>query len=103
MITINDNTQKSWQWDSLLFFVAGSFMLINVAALWVMNFSDIQISLLWAAIPGIVAQAASIAALFKLYPRISSGAPRLARSGAGFALIAGASVMSILKRRVKSL
>jgi hypothetical protein len=92
MITGNNAAQDSRQWDSILFFVAGSFMSVNVVSLWVMNYSNIQISLLWAAIPGIAALTASIIGFFKLYPRISSEAPRLARSGAGFALIAGAAL-----------
>ena len=89
MITKNGNAQKSRQWASILFFAAGSFMLVNVVSLWVMNYSNTQISLLWAAIPGIAALTASITGLLKLYPRISTEAPWLARCGAGFALTAG--------------
>jgi hypothetical protein len=92
MITENGAVQESRQWASILFFAAGSFMLVNVVSLWVMNYSNTQISLLWAAIPGIVALTASIIGLFTLYPRISSQAPWLARCGVGFALIAGASL-----------
>lgn len=92
MITGNNAAQKSRQWDSILFFAAGSFMLINVVVLWIRYYSIFQLSILWAGIPGIVALAASIIGLLKLYPRISSEAPRLARSGAGFSLIAGAAL-----------
>jgi len=89
MRTENGAAQDSRQWDSIMFIVAGSFMSVNAVSLWVMNYSNSQISLLWVAIPGIAALTASIIGLFKLYPRISSKAPWLARSGAGFALIAG--------------
>lgn len=76
------------QWDSLLFFIAGSFLLANVSFLWIRFYSDLQLSIVWAAIPGIIGFATSIIGLFKLYPRLSSRTPWLARSGAGFALIA---------------
>jgi len=89
MLTENGTVQDSRQWDSILFFAAGSFMLVNVVSLWVMNLSNIQMSLLWAAIPGILALTASIIGLFTLYPRISTEAPWLARGGAGFAFTAG--------------
>lgn len=89
MASKNGKAAKPRQWDSILFFVAGSFMLLNVIVLWIRYYSIFELSILWAAIPGIAALTASIAGLFKLYPRISSDAPRLARSGAGFALIAG--------------
>lgn len=65
-------------------------MLINVVVLWIRYYSIFELSILWAAIPGIAALTASIAGLYKLYPRILCDAPRLARSGAGFSLIAGA-------------
>ena len=92
MITKKGKAPKSSQWDSILFFVAGSFMLINVIVLWIRYYSIFQLSILWAAIPGIAALTASIIGLIKLSPRISSEAPRLARSGARFALIAGAAL-----------
>jgi hypothetical protein len=92
MPTNNNQTLKSDQLDSILFLVAGSFMMVNVIVLWLKYLSIIQLSVLWAAIPGIVALTASIIALFKLYPRISSNAPRLTSGGAGFAVLAGAAL-----------
>jgi len=92
MIINNNKVRKSRQWDSILFFAAGIFMLINVSALWIRYLLTLQLSILWAAIPGIAALTASIMGLFKLYPRICSDAPWLARSGAGFALAACAAL-----------
>jgi len=80
------------QWDSIIFFAAGSFMLVNVVCLWMRYISDFRLSILWAAIPGIIAFAASVIGLLRLYPRISSKSPSLARSGAGFALVASAAL-----------
>lgn len=80
------------QWDSILFFAAGSFMLINLAALWLRIYSDSGLSIVWAAIPGIIGFAASVIGLLKLYSRVAFEAPRLARSGAGFALVSGAAL-----------
>lgn len=67
-------------------------MSLNVVALWIKYLSGHSISILWAAIPGIVAFVASVMGLIKLYPRISSSAPWLARGGVGFALLAAASL-----------
>src|SRR5688572_3770705 len=64
-------------------------MLANVMFLWIRVSSDFKLSILWAAIPGIIGFTASVFGLLKLYPRISSEKPWLARSGAGFALAAG--------------
>lgn len=76
------------QWSSILFFIAGTFMLINVVFLWIRFYSDSQLSILWAAIPAIIGLAASVLGLLKLYPRISYETPWLARCGAGFAIVA---------------
>lgn len=76
------------QFDSIMFFVASGFLAINVISLWVRLLSDLQLSILWAAIPGIIAFAASVIGLLKLYPKISSEAPWLSRGSAGFALAA---------------
>lgn len=92
MPTNNNQTIKSDQLDSTLFMVAGSFMMVNVIVLWLRYLSILQLSILWAAIPGIIALTASIIALFKLYPRISFKAPRLTKCGAGFAILAGAAL-----------
>lgn len=74
----------------ILFFSAGILMLVNVAFLWIRYYSNVQLSILWAAVPGIFALTASIIGLLKLHPRVSSTAtPWLAHSGAGFALMAG--------------
>lgn len=85
----NAVARDSKQWDAILFFTAGIFMVVNVTFLWIRVYSDFQLSILWAAIPGIIGFAASVFGLLKLYPRISSERPWLARSGAGFALAAG--------------
>jgi len=92
MIINNNKVRKYRQWDSILFYAAGILMLINVSVLWTRYLSTLQLSILWAAIPGIAALTASILGLFKLYPRICSDAPWLARSGAGFALAACAAL-----------
>jgi hypothetical protein len=84
--------RNSRQWDVILFFASGSFMLINLAALWIRTYFDSGLSIMWAAIPGIIGFAASVIGLLTLYSRISSQAPRLARSGAGFALVSGAAL-----------
>ena len=89
MIIENVGTPVSRKWDSILFFSAGILMLVNVTFLWIRYYSNVQLSILWAAVPGIIAFTASIIGLLKLYPRISSETPWLARSGAGFALMAG--------------
>ena len=63
-------------------------MLINTMFLWIRFYSDYQLSILWAAIPAIIGLEASVFGLLKLYPRVSSNAPLVAKSGAGFALLA---------------
>lgn len=88
MAETNLERRKFKQWNSIMFFVAGGFLAINVIVLWVRLLSDLQLSVLWAAIPGIIAFAASVIGLIKLYPRISPEAPWLSRGGAGFALTA---------------
>lgn len=84
----HSDQRKFKQWHSLMFFIAGGFLAINVIVLWVRVLSDLQLSILWAAIPGMIAFAASVIGLLKLYPRISPEAPWLSRCGAGFALTA---------------
>jgi len=88
---LNEN-KISMKWDSILFFSAGILMLVNVVSLWIRYYSNFQVSILWAAVPGIIAFTASIIGLLKLYPRISSHTPWLARSGAAFALTAAAAL-----------
>ena len=76
-----------------IFFSAGILMLVNVAFLWIRYYSNVQLSIIWAAVPGIFAFTASIIGLLKLHPRVSSTeTPWLAHSGAGFALMAGVSL-----------
>lgn len=90
MINESAGTPVPSKWDSIFFFSAGILMLVNVAFLWIRYYSNIQLSILWAAVPGIFALTASIIGLLKLHRRISStGTPWLAHSGAGFALLAG--------------
>ena len=84
-MTISDSKTG---WESRLFVIAGSFMLINTLMLWVRMLSGYQLSILWAAIPAIIALATSVVGLLKLYPRIATQAPMMAKAGAGFALLA---------------
>ena len=79
------------RWDSRFFIIAGSFMLINTVFLWIRFYSH-QLSILWAAIPAIIALASGLFGLLKLYPRVSIDAPLIAKSGACFALLAGVSL-----------
>lgn len=80
------------RWDSRLFITAGSFMLINTVFLWIRLYSNYQLSILWAAIPAIIGLATGVVGLFKLYAQASANAPLLAKIGAGFALLACASL-----------
>lgn len=75
-------------WDSRLFIIAGSFMLINTVLLWVRYYSNYQLSILWPAIPAITGLASSVFALLKLYPRVAAIAPLIAKIGSGFVLLA---------------
>lgn len=79
-------------WASRLFTAAGVFMLINTAFLWIRFLSDPQMSILWQALSGVIGLACGVLGLFMLYPRAYASAPLLARGGAGFALLAGASL-----------
>jgi hypothetical protein len=76
------------RWDSRFFIIAGSFMLINTAFLWLRFYSNYQLSILWAAIPAIIALAFGVFGLLKLYPLASNNPPLMAKSGAGFAVLA---------------
>jgi hypothetical protein len=80
------------RWDSRFFIIAGSFMLINTAFLWIRVYSNFQLSILWAAIPAIIALASGLLGLLKLYTLASANAPLLAKSGVGFAFLACASL-----------
>jgi len=92
MDNLETSTRDFNRWGSRLFIIAGSFMLINTVVLWTRFFSDFEFSLLWQAIPGIIGLASGVFGLFMLYPRASANAPILAKSGAGFAVLAGASL-----------
>lgn len=87
-----EGKRNSSRWASRLFIVAGSFMLLNTVLLWVRYLSDLQLSILWPAIPGIIGLASGVFGLFMLYPRSLASAPILAKSGAAFALLAAASL-----------
>ncbi|WP_206074721.1 hypothetical protein [Pseudoalteromonas rubra] len=63
-------------------------MLLNTLCLWARHFSGYQLSILWPAIPAIIGLGASVLGLYALHSRIGSHSPRLARWGAGFALVA---------------
>jgi hypothetical protein len=80
------------QWNSRLFIIAGSFMLINTTFLWTRYYSNYELSILWAAIPAIIGFASGVFGLFRLYPLASANAPLVAKIGAAFALLAGASL-----------
>jgi hypothetical protein len=80
------------RWDARFFFIAGSFMLINALFLWLRHYSNYQLSILWPAIPAITGLTSSVFGLLKLYPRVSIGAPVIAKSGICFTLLALASL-----------
>ncbi|WND03848.1 hypothetical protein QGN29_05615 [Temperatibacter marinus] len=74
-------------WQSRLFLSAGSLMAFNTAMLWLRHLSDYKISIIWAAIPAILAFSCAVFGLFKLYNQASLGAPFIAKVGAGAALL----------------
>ncbi|QTL36421.1 hypothetical protein [Pseudoalteromonas viridis] len=76
------------QWDARFFLIAGGCMLLNTLCLWARHFSGYQLSILWPAIPAIIGLGASVLGLYALHSRIGSHSLRLARWGAGFALVA---------------
>lgn len=86
------STRNFSRWRSRLFIIAGSFMSISTVVLWTRFFSDFELPLLWQAIPGIIGLASGVFGLFMLYPRGYANAPLLAKSGAGFAVLAVASL-----------
>lgn len=88
MNDLTNNPKSVSRWDSRLFIIAGSFMLINTVLLWTRHYSDYQLSILWPAIPAIAGLASSVFALLKLYPRVAVIAPLIAKIGAGFVLVA---------------
>ena len=95
MENLTISTSNVSRWDSRFFIIAGCFMLINTLLLWSRHYSNYQLSILWPAIPAITGLASSVFGLLKLYPRVSFDAPLIAKSGAGFALLALASLSSV--------
>mgnify|MGYP006903649893 FL=1 len=75
-------------WNSRLFIIAGFFMLLNTVMLWARLYSNYELSLLWAAIPAIIALSSGVIGLLWLYPLASIQAPGFAKSGVGFAVLA---------------
>ena len=73
------NTKKTKLSDVVFFYLAGGFMLINAVALWGRSITGNQLSLMWAAIPAIIALSASVLGLIKLNPRISYKSPIFAK------------------------
>lgn len=89
-LTLNAGNDSLW--GSRFFTIAGCFMLINTTLLWTRYYSNHELSILWAAIPAIIGLASSVFGLFRLYPLASASAPLVAKIGAAFALLAGASL-----------
>jgi hypothetical protein len=92
MENLTMSTSNVNRWDSRFFAIAGCLMLINTLLLWIRYYSNYQLSILWPAVPAITGLASSVFGLLKLYPRVSIHAPLIAKSGAGFALLALASL-----------
>lgn len=92
METLAKNTHKADQWGSKIFVIAASFMLINTILLWGRYYSPLKLSILWAAIPAIIALAFGVVGLFMLYQRASGIAPKTAKIGLGFAALACAAL-----------
>jgi len=92
MENLTMNTSNVSRWDSRIFVIAGCFMLINTLFLWLRHYSNYQLSILWPAIPAITGLAFSVFGLLKLYPRVTIQSPLVAKSGAGFSLLALASL-----------
>ena len=67
-------------------------MFVNTTLLWTRYYSNYELSILWAAIPAIIGFASGVFGLFRLYPLASTNAPLVAKIGATFALLAGASL-----------
>jgi hypothetical protein len=75
-------------WSSRLFIVAGVSMLINVILLWVRRLSDYELSILWPAIPSLIALACAVFGLLNLYKQASFNTPFIAKVGAFFSILA---------------
>lgn len=82
------NIRNFNNWEARLFAVAGGLMFINSIMLWVRRYLDYELSILWAAIPAILAFVCAVIGLFKLYPRVSSSSPKTAKAGVTFAALA---------------
>ena len=79
-------------WDARFFFVAGCFMLLNTAMLWIRLYSGFKLTILWPAIPAIAALGFSILALIKLNHKISAKPHVTAIVGVRFAFLAAISL-----------
>ena len=88
MTNLTIDTPHYSRWGSRFFIVAGSFMVINTAFLWIRFYSDYQLSILWAAIPAIIALTFGLFGLLKLYARASVYSPLMAKIGTGFVVLA---------------
>jgi len=84
------------QWGARFFLIAGCFMFINVALLWIRMFTNYQLSILWPAIPAVTAFSFSVLGLFKLYPLARVETPLTAKSGLGFVFLAGISLSVVI-------
>ncbi|MDK1285981.1 hypothetical protein [Pseudoalteromonas umbrosa] len=87
MMNTHNTAHCATRWDTRLFLIAGCCMLINTVCLWMRHFSGYQMSLLWAAVPAIIALGSCTLGVLKLYPRAVSQARKLAISGACFAVM----------------
>lgn len=85
-------TPKPGPWASRLFMIAGVFMMINTALLWIRFLTDPQMSIVWQAVSGVIGLVCGVLGLFMLYPRAYANAPLFARGGAAFAILAAASL-----------
>lgn len=75
-------------WGSRLFIVAGISMLINVILLWLRRLSDYELSILWPAIPSLIALTCAVFGLLNLYKQASINTPIIAKVGAFFSILA---------------
>lgn len=87
MMNTHNTEHCTTRWDTRLFLIAGGCMLINTVCLWMRHFSGYQMSLLWAAVPAIIALGSCTFGILKLYPQAVSQARELAIGGACFAVI----------------
>lgn len=92
MSNLETHGRKLSSWGARLFMAAGLFMAINAALLWTRYSSDLELSIAWPAIPGTIGLSCAVLGLIMLYPRVNPSAPRLAKVGAGFAVLSASSL-----------